>query len=352
VLNFIRVTLQNNNLHFKILREDELGDHLIVSSRPDLSHDKQILISGHMDTVFPENTDFRWFKEDDKYVYGPGVIDMKGGLVVGIYGLKALDSIGILTKLPLKFIFNSDEEIGSPTSRKVIEEEAKKSAFAFVLESGGPQGEIVTGRKGKLGLRLKVRGKAGHAGFAGADKASAILELSHKIIELEALNDTEKGLSVNVGEIQGGTGTNIVPDEAVASIDVRFNSVDDRAQARKNILHIADKVSVPGTLSEITQVTERPPMQQTENNKELFRVVKSQADHLGIYVQEEFRKGVSDANLIADQETPVVDGLGPIGDLDHSHREYMIKDSLCQRAQLFALSVLESWNLYEKGRLF
>jgi glutamate carboxypeptidase len=178
------------------------------------------------------------------------------------------------------------------------------------------------------------------------------VELSHKIVELEALNDTENGLLLNVGEIHGGTGPNIVPDEAVASIDVRFTEVDERTYARKKILQIAEKVSVPGTWSEVTQVTERPPMQQTEHNKELFKVVKSQADHLGIHVQEEFRKGVSDANLIAAQEAPVVDGLGPVGDLDHSHREYMIKDSLCQRAQLLTLSILEGWNLYQNGRLF
>jgi glutamate carboxypeptidase len=352
VLNLILVTLQDSNLHFNIIEQEEYGNHLIVSSSASTTHDTQILVTGHMDTIFPENTNFRWFKEDKEYAYGPGVIDMKGGLVICIYVIKAFDSMGILSKLPLKFIFNSDEEIGSPTSRKIIEHEAHKSAFAFVLECGGLKNEIVTGRKGKLGLSLNVRGKAGHAAFASKDKPSAILELSHKIIELEALNDAEKELSVNVGKIEGGIGPNTVPEEAVASIDVRFNKIDDRTHIRKKIDEIVKKVSTPGTWNEIRQTSERPPMEQTPQNKKLFSVAKSQADLLGIRVKEEFRKGVSDANIIANQQTPVIDGLGAIGDLDHSDREYMVKDRLHERAQLFALSIIESWHIYKDGKLF
>jgi len=352
LLTLIQETLKPSGLRCNVVEQDDFGNHLLVSTCPVEKHDRQILITGHMDTVFPEDTDFRWFKEDEKHVHGPGVIDMKGGLVTGIYALKALGNVGLLEKIPLTFIFNSDEEIGSPTSRQIIEHEARRSAFAFVLECGGVNGGIVTGRKGKLGFTLTIQGKAGHAASADHDKPSAVLELCHKTLELEALNDSRQGLSINVGTIKGGMSPNTVADRSLASVDVRFNNAAARDDVKSRISDIVQKAIVPGTHTKIDWTSERPPMEQTQGNKTLYLVAKQQADDLGIVVEEEFRGGVSDANLIAMQQTPVLDGLGPIGGMDHSSEEYMIKDSLRKRTQLLALLLQESWRLHKGGRLF
>ncbi len=146
-----------------------------------------------MDTVFAADTDFTAYREDDTQAYGPGVIDMKGGLVAGIFALKALSAVDLLKRIPLVFVFNSDEEVGSRRSLALIRKEARKSACAFVLEAGGLNGEVVTARKGNLSATLIVNGRAGHAAFAGADKASAILEMAYKTLAIEALNDPDRG---------------------------------------------------------------------------------------------------------------------------------------------------------------
>jgi len=341
VARLIQSIFQSNTVSCRTMEQTKFGNHLIVRSLCKKRFDKQILLVGHMDTVFPKNTDFNWYRENSTHCYGPGVIDMKGGLVVGIFALKALDSKGLLKKNPITFIFNSDEEIGSPGSGDLIKSEAKKSACAFVLECGGLEGEVVTGRKGNLSVKLDVFGKSGHAAFAGKDKASAILELAHKIIDLESLNDNEKGITVNVGRIQGGLGPNTVPEHAFARIDFRFVEQKDYKFLKERISKIAAGQKIPHTRADFEIVSSRPPMEQTHANRKLFQTVKTVAQRLGLPIREEFRSGVSDANIIAEQDIPVLDGLGPIGAKDHSKDEYMIKASLLQRSILLACSIIE-----------
>jgi glutamate carboxypeptidase len=332
--------------------QESFGNHLVVRSLCEEPFDKQILLTGHMDTVFPEDTGFTGYKEDSARAYGPGVIDMKGGLVAGIFALKALDSKTLLKKMPLTFIFNSDEEIGSPGSKALIQQEATKSAFAFVLETGGRNGEIVTGRKGNLSLKLSIKGKAGHAAFAGKEKASAVLELAHKIIAFESLNDPDRGITVNVGKVNGGIGPNTVADHALARIDFRFTKPPDKVTLENSISEITQRNDVPGTGSGFTVLSSRPPMPASAKNKNLFKAVQETAQSLGFSVAEEFRAGVSDANVIAGEDTPVIDGLGPIGAMDHSEDEYMIKASLLQRSSLIACALIDCWAKYRKGLLF
>ena len=150
VLQYIRKSFEGMDVSTQVVQQSLLGNHLVVRSNCPPGPSDQILIVGHMDTVFPEDTEFNWYKADDIKCYGPGVVDMKGGLVVGIFAFKALQEIGLLQEIPLVFIFNSDEEIGSRSSLDVIQHEANQSAAAFVLESGGLNGEVVTGRKGAL----------------------------------------------------------------------------------------------------------------------------------------------------------------------------------------------------------
>jgi len=316
--------------------QEKYGNHIIARSPGFNRAQKQILITGHMDTVFPHDTRFDYFKQDKIHRFGPGVADMKGGLVVGIFALKALFECHMLPDTNICFVFNSDEEVGSPSSRGVIQEQAKKSFIGLVLEAGGLNKQIVTGRKGNMSARLSITGRAGHAAFAGTNKASAILELAHKIIEIEKLNQPEKGLSANVGTVEGGIGPNTVPDNAIARMDFRFLAPDDFTMLKSRLNTICDKQNIKGTNTEFEIISSRPPMPETKSNIDLFNLVKAIAHDLQYQVASEIRQGVSDANLIAGCGVPVLDGLGPIGAKDHSEDEYIITQSLLDRTQLFA----------------
>jgi len=284
---------------------------------------------------------FSTFLDDGEICRGPGVYDMKGGLVVGVYALKALRSLGVLNDMPITFLCNSDEEIGSPASRPWIEEQAGRCLACLVFEGGGLNREVVTGRKGRLGLRVTVRGRAGHAAKCGL-KASAILELAYKIMALEALNDDAE-ITVNVGHVEGGIGPNTVPELAQALVDARFLSPEGQSRLRKSLAALFAEQVVPGTSCEHIETTGRPAMPQTEANKHLYASARKQAAILGYDLQDELRFGVSDANFIADQGVPVLDGLGPLGDLDHSDREYIDRRSLMERAALVASLLLDLW---------
>jgi len=275
---------------------------------------------------------------------------MKGGLVAGIFAIKALEFAGLLEKIPITFFFNSDEEIGSISSKKLIENEAKHSTFAFVLEAGGRAGEVVTGRKGNISARLDIKGKAGHAAFAGKDKASAIVELAHKIMTFESLNDHKRGITVNVGKIKGGIGSNTVPENSTAFIDFRFSSAEDKKYLEGKIKNIVKKQRTPGTSCKLEILTSRLPMNKCHANKKLFETIKDVATSLNLPLKEEFRPGVSDANFIAHQNIPVIDGLGPIGGKDHSDDEYMIKESLLQRTALLACSIIKCLKILDTNR--
>lgn len=333
------------------LEHEQYGDTLILSG--DSAGDSgNILIVGHLDTVFPADTNFNRYREDERNAYGPGVIDMKGGIAAVIYALKALDSCNMLAKIPLRVIFNSDEEIGSPVSRETIAAEAQKSAMALVLECGGMKGEVVTGRKGRLGLEIHVRGRAGHAANPSIEKSSAVLALAHKIIDIESLNNTFPELTVNVGCIKGGITPNSIPETAMATVDIRFSTETTIKAMKSRLEEINDRVDAVGTTSRLVEVGNRPAMAATERNRELFHIAAEAGEKLGIPVVEEFRSGGSDANIIAAAGTPVIDGLGPIGNHDHSDREYMIKDSLLDRTKLLVSMIELSRQRLLSGKLF
>ncbi len=327
------------------IRQDDLGDHLLFSTLA-AKHGanragKNILLCGHMDTVFPQDTDFTSYLEDEDRAYGPGVIDMKGGLVVIIFALKALHAQGLLADLPIMVLFNSDEEIGSPSSTPLLQELATDACCGLVTECGGLQGEVVTGRRGKRGYHLEVHGRAGHAAFAGKNKASAIIEIARKILAMEALNDPETGLVVNVGTVQGGIGPNTVAEHAVAEIDTRYCSETSGRELGRMLKSITTKNSINGISASLQVTHDRPLMEAGVANKKLFSLFAKQAEKIGIPLCEEFRAGVSDANTLAGEGVPVLDGLGPIGEYDHSEREYMLKSSLVQRSRLLASTLPE-----------
>ncbi|MDM8526341.1 M20/M25/M40 family metallo-hydrolase, partial [Desulfococcaceae bacterium HSG8] len=282
------------------------------------------------------DSDFKYFTENNNKSFGPGIVDMKGGLVVGIYAIKALDAAGLLKSIPIKFAFNSDEEIGSRGSRDFIKDEAKDCKFAIVLEAGGDKGGIVTGRKGGFSSELKLYGEAGHAAFVGKNKKSTILEFAHKALKLEALNDFDKGITVNIGKVKAGDSYNIVPKELTALIDCRYSTSEDYENLMENITRIVNTSHVKGVKSEFKLLMGRPPMEQSIANKELFNMFKTEADKLNMPLWEEFRKGGSDANVIASCNIPVIDGLGPEGGKDHSEDEFMITKTLLDKTILLS----------------
>ena len=350
VVEHIQRSFEGMAVSTEVVEQSLLGNHLVVRSNCPAASSDQILIVGHMDTVFPADTDFNSYKEDDARCYGPGVVDMKGGLVVGIFALRALQEIGLLAEIPLVFIFNSDEEIGSRSSLELIQQEAEKSGLAFVLECGGVNGEVVTGRKGNLMVELHVEGKAGHAAFADQSKSSAILEMAHKIIQFEGLNDFQKGITVNVGKVDGGIGPNTISEFCTAQIDFRYVDPQDFGHIESSIRDITAKTRVKGTGSSVEFLSGRPPMQQNRANKRLYTLAEQVATQLSIPIREQFRFGGSDANFIADLGIPVLDGLGPIGAKDHSDEEYMVKESLLQRTMLFTCTLLSTWQDHAGSR--
>lgn len=333
--SFLYTAYSSLPVRIRTVPQSQYGDHLIVRSNHQAGAKRGILLVGHMDTVFPSETPFNQYRENWQYCFGPGVIDMKGGLVVGLFALKCLEEIGLLRDIPFTFLLNSDEEIGSPTSRELIREEAAKSAFGLVLEAGGLGGEIVIGRKGNMRLEFNVQGAEGHAAFAGPDKPSAVLEMAHLIIALEQLNNPDEGISVNVGKVQGGIGHNTVAASASAMVDFRFNLPEQQ----QFLLHQVDRLCrvnrIPGTGIHYQIKSQRPPM-PSDANEQLFQVFADLGQELGIPVRREFRVGVSDANIVAAAGIPVLDGLGPIGGDDHSDKEYLVKSSLVQRTVLLA----------------
>jgi len=328
--------LSGCGLAVEVIEEERLGNQLVARSPCHSPDAGGVLLVGHMDTVFAADTNFTDYREDDTRAYGPGVIDMKGGLVAGIFAVKALSAVGLLKCIPLAFVLNSDEEIGSRRSKALIRQEANKSTCAFVLEAGGLNGEVVTARKGNLSARLTVNGRAGHAAFAGADKASAILEMAHKTLAIEALNDPQKGIAANVGTVTGGIGPNTVAEHAEALLDFRFNRPEDGDALKNRLARITADTRVAGTAAALEIVSGRLPMPAGDANRCLYARVEKIAGRLGIAVSPECRPGVSDANEIAQVGIPVIDGMGPIGGRDHSPDEYMLKSSLPQRTLLLA----------------
>jgi glutamate carboxypeptidase len=320
----------------------EHGNMLQAMTRPAAEGRKGVVLVGHMDTVFPADTNFTAYREDPERCFGPGVYDMKGGLVVAIYALKTLAHLGLLEEIPVTVLFNSDEEIGSPASMPWIEQTCAGALAALVFEGGGPDRDVVTGRKGRLGLNLTVRGRAGHAA-KGGPKSSAILELAHKIIALEALNDSRE-ITLNVGQVTGGIGPNTVPEQAEAAIDARFLTPAGQKRLEENLARIVAVPMLAGTSATLSVTSGRPAMPQSEGNRNLYAIARAQAQAFGYDLPEELRSGVSDANFIAGVGVPVLDGLGPVGDLDHSDMEFILKDTLTERATLTAAAIAAIWN--------
>jgi glutamate carboxypeptidase len=296
------------------------------------------IVLGHMDTVFdPGTVAERPFRIDDEIAYGPGVTDMKSGLLAGLYALKAI--IGHRGGIPFErliVVANPDEEIGSIVSTPHIEELAADADVALVLECARANGDIVSSRKGILDLRIEVTGRAAHAGVEPEKGRSAILEAARIVEDLHALNGLWPGVTVNVGVIRGGTRFNVVPDRCIIEVDVRATSRDALIQAETEVRRVAAATEVPDTTVEIGELNRWWPMEKTERSARLVEHAQAVAGSLGFEVNDTSTGGASDANTIAGMGIPSIDGLGPIGGNDHAPSEYLEVDSIVPRTTMLA----------------
>ena len=299
----------------------------------------RLLLIGHLDTVYPDGTvASRPMRFEDDKIIGPGVCDMKGGLLVGMYALRALQLAGFRDFAEITFFFNSDEEFGSPGSRPLYQPIAREMDVALVLESARANGDIVSARKGSGDFTVRVIGKAAHAGVEPEKGANAVVELAHQIIALYELNGFAPGVTVNPGVIQGGTATNVVPEEAWVRVDVR--AVDPAgAEAITHAIRNLPIPRIPGTRAEVSGEFSYPPMARTPAVRFLAELAREAAREVGLKINDVATGGASDANVLASLGIPVLDGLGPVGGLDHSPNEYIEAESLMPRAEMLAVLI-------------
>jgi glutamate carboxypeptidase len=330
-----------NSVGFKVVTAGSQGSHRhIYACRKRRNKGRRAqLVLGHWDTVWPLGTvASRPFTVADNIVLGPGVFDMKGGLAQMIVALRTLQELDLPLPLEPVVFINSDEEIGSRTSTRHVRALARRVARAFVLEPAmGEEGAIKTERKGIGRFTITVHGKSAHAGLDPASGASAILELSHVIQSLFALNDAATGISVNVGTVDGGLQPNVIAAHSQAVVDVRVPTIADGERIEREIHSL--KPVTPGVRLTIEGGIGRPSMEMTPRNHALWKLAKTLGQHLGIDLQHGRSGGGSDGNTTS-QYTATLDGLGPVGHGAHAEHEFLYVDRTLDRAALLALLLL------------
>jgi glutamate carboxypeptidase len=299
-----------------------------------------ILLMGHRDTVFPDGEAARRpFTIKDGIAYGPGVADMKAGLVMNAFVLAAFQHCGGAPG-PLLGLFTGDEEIGSPEGRPVIEAEARRARVVFNSEPGRVSGNVVTGRKGGVFSVMRITGKAAHSGGNFSEGISAIEELARKIQALHALTDLERGITVNVGLVSGGQSVNTVAPWAEGQIDLRYVTAADRDDIMARIEAIVARAEVPGTSATLEIKGEFLPLEQSPESRRLFDLYIDSAAATGFATSGEFTGGCADSGFTAAQGTPTLCAVGPVGGKAHSPEEFLVLDSLVPRAQACARAIL------------
>lgn len=301
----------------------------------------KFLLLCHMDTVWPVGTvAARPPRISGGRLIAPGAADMKGGLVVALYALQALQALGLQPAGEVQALFTPDEEIGSRASRQVIEDLARGSQLVLCLEPGMPDGSLKTARKGGMTVRLTTFGRAAHAGAGHRSGINAVEEMAYHILALQQLTDYERGTTVSIGKIEGGLGTNIVPPECQAWFDMRVRVAEERQRLEAEIARLQPRL--PGARLEVDISPGRPPMPRDERMAFVFDAFQQIGRRCGLELTEASTGGASDANFAAALGIPVIDGLGPVGGELHGVDEYIEIDSLVERALLLA-AVLLDW---------
>ena len=319
----------------KIVAED-YGEHVIVKVFS--SAEKPILLLGHTDTVHPVGTKLlNPTRIEDGKFYGCGIFDMKANVVLMLEVLRFFAENNLTPKRPITILLSCDEEVGSHTGREFVEREARNAEFCLVCEPSA-NGKVKTGRKGTGMFTLKTHGIPAHAGLEPEKGASAILEISKQIPKIHELNFPEKGTTANVCQISGGTASNVIPEHAECSIDVRFSSMSEAERIEnivKNLQSTDEKVAL-----EIVGAINRPPMERTEKVVKLYEKARNLAETFGYELGETQVGGASDGNFVGALDVAVLDGLGIAGNGAHTLNEYILIDDLAKRATLLALLLL------------
>lgn len=298
-----------------------------------------IYLMGHMDTVFPAGTVARRpFRVEEGRAYGPGVADMKSGLVLNVFVAEAFARCGDLGA-PLKLFFSCDEEIGSPATRQTIMDTVRGARAVFNAEPGRVSGNLVTSRKGSMAVEFEVQGVAAHAGINHAAGASALEAMARKLLALHALTDPATGTTTNVGVLQGGIVPNMVAPHAKAELDVRYTAQTDPDALMERIRAIVEEESVPRTQGRVTAVRRTLPMAPTPDA--LLQLYRRGAQSLGFDVQGEFTGGAADSGLTASVGVPTLCATGPVGGHPHTEREYCELATFVPRAQAVALAIFD-----------
>ncbi len=314
------------------------GGQLLAAPRDRVRGRPLQLVIGHVDTVWPVGTlEQMPVLEREGRLYGPGVFDMKGGIVQALFALEAIHAHGFEPEVTPVFFLNSDEETGSDDSKGRVRALARAVERSLVLEPGlGPEGRLKTSRRGGGHFEIRVIGRSAHTGLAPGEGASAIHELSHLVPELYGLSDLERGITVNVGEIRGGTRPNMVAAEASAVVDVRVRTLADGRQVEAAIHALEERARVtPGTRVEVRGGVDRPPMEPTPRNRALWEAAREVADSFGLELDEGMSGGGSDGNTTS-LFTATLDGLGAVGDGAHALHEHLEIERMPERAALLA----------------
>jgi len=338
----IRRFLESHGLTVETMPQTRHGDCLRASIPGQQSGNAggNIVLMGHRDTVFPDGeASRRPFTIRDGIAYGPGVADMKAGLTMNCFVLAAFARFGG-APAPLIGLFTGDEEIGSPEGRAVIEQEARRARVVFNSEPGRVSGNVVTGRKGGVFMQFRITGKAAHSGGNFAEGISAIEELARKVQAIHALTDLDRGITLNVGLVNGGQSVNTVAPWAEGSIDLRYVEPGDKDDIMARIGAIIARSHVPGTQTEMTVRGEFLPLTQTPAAKRLFELYVQSAAQTGFKTDGEFTGGCADSGFTAGVGAPTICAVGPVGGKAHTPEEFLRIDSLVPRAQACARAIL------------
>ena len=339
----IREFLGQHGIASEVTPDRTFGDAITATvgqDAPPLGN-RPILLMGHRDTVFPKGEPTRRpFKIEGDRAYGPGVADMKSGLVLNCFVLAAIKKFGG-APAPVMALFTGDEEIGSPFSRPLIEQHARAARVCFNSEPGRARGAAVTGRKGGVFMRFEITGKAAHSGANFEVGISAINELAHKTLALNALSDPPNGVTLNVGVVSGGQTVNTVAPWARAEVDLRFITPQQRKETFAKIEAIMAKSFVPGTSTRLEITGEFVPLVETEEGKALYEHYAAGLKALGVAdTKSLFTGGCADSGFASATGTPTICAVGPVGGRAHSPEEYLEIETLVPRAQALALAVL------------
>ncbi len=305
-------------------KKENIGNHLFFSSKK--KSGKKILLLGHNDTVFPPNS-FEGFSQDETWVYGPGVCDMKGGNIVALQSLRNIHKIDNEI-YNIDFLLVSDEETGSDDSKELTSSIAKNYDYCFVFEAAGQNMEVVTQRKGVGTFTITIEGLASHAGNHYDKGIDANLEASYKLQELVKLTDLELQTTVNVGKINGGIGANTISPKCELLLEIRYTTNDEKIRVLNALNKITNTSYVSGTISTLTGSIQRDVMQENTNQLELIEELETITNSV---ILTEKRGGVSDANIVASCGVTTLDGFGPFGDGDHTIKERALKSSFESR---------------------